>query len=68
MSAKYLVLFFAVTLAWTWICGFIPVVFGFAGTGAGTFVFYFGGGAPSVTALFLVFLTYPKDKRKEKSR
>lgn len=65
MSAKYLVLFFAVTLAWTWICGFIPVVFGFAGTGAGTFVFYFGGGAPSVTALFLVFLTYPKDKRKD---
>ena len=65
MSAKYLVLFFAVTLAWTWICGFIPVMFGFAGTGPGTFVFYFGGGAPSVTALFLVFLTYPKDKRKD---
>ena len=65
MSTKYLVLFFALTLAWTWICGFIPVVFGFMGTGAGTFVFYFGGGAPSVVALFLVFLTYPKDKRKD---
>ena len=65
MSTKYLVLFFALTLAWTWICGFIPVLFGFTGTGAGTFVFYFGGGAPSVVALFLVFLTYPKDKRRD---
>ena len=65
MSTKYLVLFFVLTLAWTWICGFIPVVFGFTDTGIGTFVFYFGGGAPSVVALFLVFLTYPKDKKKD---
>ncbi len=65
MSTKYLVMFFVITLAWTWICGFIPVIFGFTGTGTGTFVFYFGGGAPSVTALFLVFLTYPKAKRKD---
>ena len=65
MSSKYLVLFFALTLAWTWICGFIPVLFGFTETGAGTFVFYFGGGAPSVVALFLVFLTYPKKQRKD---
>ncbi|MCR4776524.1 MAG: CPBP family intramembrane metalloprotease [Saccharofermentans sp.] len=65
MSTKYLVLFFALMLAWTWICGFIPVMFGFTGTGAGTFIFYFGGGAPSVVALFLVFLTYPKDKIKD---
>ncbi len=65
MSTKYLVLFFILTLAWTWICGFISVVFGFTDTGAGTFVFYFGGGAPSVVALFLVFLTYPKDKKKD---
>ena len=63
MSTKYLMIFFTLTLAWTWICGFIPVIFGFTGTGVGTFVFYFGGGAPSVVALFLVFLTYPKDKR-----
>ena len=65
MATKYLVMFFAITLAWTWICGFIPVLFGFTGTGIGTFIFYFGGGAPSVTALFLVFLTYPKEKRKD---
>ncbi|MCR5302576.1 MAG: CPBP family intramembrane metalloprotease [Lachnospiraceae bacterium] len=63
MSTKYLMVFFTVTLAWTWICGFIPVIFGFTETGAGTFIFYFGGGAPSVVALFLVFLTYPKDIR-----
>lgn len=65
MSTKYLVLFFVLTLAWTWICGFVPVLFGFTGTGIGTFVFYFGGGAPSVVALFLVFLTYPNDKKKD---
>ena len=65
MSAKYLVLFFTLTLAWTWTCGFIPVLFGLTGTGVGMFIFYFGGGAPSVVALFLVFLTYPKDKRKD---
>ena len=65
MSTKYLVVFFALALAWTWICGFIPVRFGFTETGAGTCVCYLGGGAPSVVALFLVFLTYPKDKRKD---
>ncbi len=63
MSTKYLLVFFALTIAWTWICGFIPVIFGLTKTGVGTFVFYFGGGAPSVVALFLVFLTYPGDKR-----
>ena len=65
MSTKYLVLFFVLTLAWTWVCGFIPVIFGFTDTGIGTFIFYFGGGAPSVVALFIVFLTYPKDKRRD---
>ena len=65
MSDRYLILFFVLTLLWTWICGFIPVIFGFAGTPAGTFLFYFGGGAPSVVALFLVFFTYPKEKIKD---
>ena len=37
MSTKYLLVFFSVTIAWTWICGFIPVIFGFTGTGVGTF-------------------------------
>lgn len=65
MSDRYLLFFFVLTLLWTWICGFISVIFGFTGTPAGTFVFYFGGGAPSVVALFLVFFTYPKEKRKD---
>lgn len=60
-SNRKLVLFFVATLLWTWICGFIPVVFGFTGTAIGTFLFYFGGGAPSVIALLLVFFTYPKE-------
>ena len=65
MSDKYLLLFFVLTLLWTWICGFTPVIFDFTGTPAGTFLFYFGGGAPSVVALFLVFFTYPKEKIKD---
>ena len=64
-SDRNLLLFFVLTLLWTWTCGFIPVIFGFTGTKIGTFLFYFGGGAPSVVALFLVFLTYPKDVRKD---
>ncbi len=63
MSYKYLIMFFAFTLSWTWICGFIPILFRLTGTLAGTFIFYFGGGAPSVIALFIVFLTYSKGKR-----
>ena len=62
---RNLILFFVITLAWTWICGFIPVIFGITGTPIGTFVFCFGGGAPSVVGLFLVFLTYSKDQRKD---
>lgn len=65
MADRYLVLFFVLTLAWTWTCGFIPIILGLTGTGLGTFIFYFGGGAPSVVALFLVFLTYPKERKKD---
>ena len=63
-DGKQLVLFFIITLAWTWGFGFAPVFMGIEGTPLGTFLFYFGGGAPSVTALFLVFLTYSKEQRK----
>lgn len=65
ISDKNLVIFFALTLLWTWVFGFIPVVFGLTGTAVGTFLFYFGGGAPSVVALFLVFFTYPKEAVKD---
>lgn len=64
MPGKKLILFFALTLLWTWICGFIPVIFDFIGTAFGTFLFYFGGGAPSVVALFFVFFTYSKEEKR----
>ncbi len=64
-DGKLLILFFIITLAWTWGFGFAPVFMGIAGTPLGTFLFYFGGGAPSVTALFIVFLTYSKEQRKD---
>ena len=64
-SDKRLLIFFVLTLLWTWSFGFIPVIFGFTGTPLGTFLFYFGGGAPSVVALFIVFLTYNKEQRKD---
>lgn len=59
-SGKKLTLFFTLTLLWTWICSFIPIIFEITGTPLGTFIFYFGGGAPTVVGLFMVFLTYPK--------
>lgn len=62
---KQLILFFIITLAWTWGFGFAPVFMGIEGTPLGIFLFYFGGGAPSVTALFIVFLTYSKEQRKD---
>lgn len=59
------ILFFVLTLSWTWTCGFIPVITGLTGTPIGTFIFYFGGGAPSVVGLFLVFMSYSKEQKKD---
>ncbi len=64
-DTKQLILFFAITFVWTWGFGFVPVFMGMEGTKLGTFLFYFGGGAPSVTALIIVFLTYSKEQRKD---
>jgi len=64
-SNKNLLRFFLITLLWTWIAGFIPVILGIADTAIGNVIFYFGGGAPSVVALFLVFKTYQKEARRE---
>ncbi|AFA47733.1 CPBP family intramembrane glutamic endopeptidase [Acetobacterium woodii] len=62
---KKLVLFFTLTLLWTWFCGFMPVILGIVGTPLGTFLFYFGGGAPTVVGLTMVFITYPIEARKD---
>jgi membrane protease YdiL (CAAX protease family) len=64
-STKNLTFFFAATLLWTWTAGFAPVWLGITGTPLGTFIFYFGGGAPSVVALLMVFTTYPAGARKD---
>lgn len=64
-SSNDLVLFLIITFAWTWGFGFAPLVLGLVGTPIGTFLFYFGGGAPSVTALFIVFLTYSKEGKRD---
>lgn len=62
---RLLTLFFVITLAWTWTFGFLPLILGIEGTKLGTFLFYFGGGAPSVTALFIVFFTYDKEQKRD---
>jgi CAAX amino terminal protease family. len=62
---KNLIVFFAITLLWTWSCGLIPFFLKITGTPLGNFIFYFGGGAPSVVGLFMVFKTYPKETRKD---
>lgn len=63
-SSKNLIIFFIATLAWTWICGLIPTVLGIMDTSLGQFIFYFGGGGPSVVGGFLVLKTYSKKLRK----
>ena len=60
-----IILFLEITFAWTWGFGFAPVIMGIEGTSLGTFLFYFGGGAPSVTALFIVFITYSKEQKRD---
>lgn len=64
-SGRCLVLFFVITFAWTWGFGFAPLVLKLEGTTIGTFLFYFGGGAPSVTAMFIILLTYSKEEKRD---
>lgn len=62
---KTLTLFFLFTLSWTWLCGLIPILLGNIETPLGSFIFYFGGGAPSVVGLLIVCLTYSKQNRRD---
>ena len=57
--------FFFFTLLWTWGFGFLPLLFDLIGTSLGTFLFYFGAGAPSVLGLFFVLRTYSPEERKD---
>lgn len=64
-SNKNLILFFSISLLWTWLAGMLPVFLKLTGTPLGTFIFYSGGGAPSIVAVILVFTTYPKAAKKD---
>lgn len=57
--------FFFFTLLWTWGFGFSPLLFDLTGSSLGTFLFYFGAGAPSVLGLFFVFRTCSAEERRD---
>lgn len=54
-----------VTLAWTWIMGFIPVIFNFTQTPLGLFFFIAAGPAPSIVGFIIVLKTYSKKAKKD---
>ena len=59
-----LLLFFTLTLAWTWVVGFIPLLFGFDGTGVGDILFKaLVGPAPTIFSLIMVFVFYDKKQK-----
>ena len=54
------------TLAWTWIVGFIPLLMGLNAENSGDTLFkLIAGPAPSVVAIILVFATYTKGQKKD---
>lgn len=65
-SKKELSIFFAATMLWTWIIGFIPVIIGIQSTVLGNIIFIFGAGiGPSLVGLVLVFTTYSPSAKKD---
>lgn len=59
-----LLLFFTLTLAWTWVVGIIPLLFGFDGTGVGDILFKaLVGPAPTIFGLIMVFVFYDKKQK-----
>jgi uncharacterized protein len=59
-------IFFAATMLWTWIIGFIPVILGIQHTTLGNIIFMFGAGiGPSLVGLILVFATYSPSAKKD---
>lgn len=61
-----LFLFFFITLAWTWIVGFVPLLFGISDTLFSDILFKaLVGPAPTIVGLIMVFVYYNKKQRKE---
>ena len=57
-------IFFAITLIWTWSIGFIPLLFGMKDSSSGDFLFkMLVGPAPSIVGLIMVWKTYSKEQR-----
>ena len=62
---NYLLMFFTITLLWTWVIGFVPIIFGMQNTVIGDSLFkILVGPAPSIIGLIMVFATYSKEQRK----
>ena len=65
-SKMELPVFFGITILWTWIIGFIPVLMGIQDTTLGNIIFMFGSGiGPSLCGLMLVFTTYSPVAKKD---
>lgn len=59
-----LLLFFIITLAWTWIIGFIPLWLGFGNTASADILFKaLVGPAPTIAGLIMVFAFYDRKQR-----
>lgn len=59
-----LLLFFIITLAWTWIIGFIPLWLGFGNTTLADILFKaLVGPAPTIVGLIMVFVFYDRKQR-----
>ena len=59
-----MLLFFILTLAWTWIVGFIPLWCGFGGTSLGDILFKaLVGTSPTIIGLIMVFVFYDKKQK-----
>jgi len=61
-----LTLFMILTLAWTWIMGFIPLLMGLDAENSGSTLFkLLAGPAPSIVAIALILFTYTKAQKKD---
>jgi membrane protease YdiL (CAAX protease family) len=59
-------LFIILTLAWTWLAGFIPLIFGLEDEHFGGILFkLMAGPAPSVVAIILIVATYTRAQKKD---